>query len=153
MGRLLERPNTWLNLISVDLQKAFDLVNDNILVEKLNEEFQVETFLVKLVVSFLSNRSQAVKCQDCYSSHLRIHNGISQGTILGPLLFSVVINTLSMDFPDRWKFADDLAVVETCYKRIYSNPMGILHDIAGDASSLDMTVNPCKSTILSVSFL
>ena len=31
--------------------------------------------------------------------------------------------------------------------------MGILHDIAGEASSLDMTVNPCKSTILSVSFL
>jgi hypothetical protein len=56
MGRLLKRPNTWLNLIYVDLLKAFDLVNHNILIEKHIKEFQIETFLVKLVASFLSNR-------------------------------------------------------------------------------------------------
>ena len=39
------------------------------------------------------------------------------------------------------------------YKNIYSNPICILHDIASKASSLDMMVNPFKSTIVSVSFL
>jgi hypothetical protein len=101
MGRLLERPNTWLNLIYVDLLKSFDLVKHNILIEKLIKEFQIETFLVKLFASFLSNRSQAVKYLNCYSSHLCIHNGIPQGTVLGPLLSSVMINSLLMYYPNR----------------------------------------------------
>ena len=54
--KILEKPNCWLNLISIDLQKAFDLVIHNILIERLVSEFNIDPLLVKLVASFLTNR-------------------------------------------------------------------------------------------------
>ena len=76
-----------------------------------------------------------------------------QGTLLGLLLFSVMINSLSKKFPDRRKFVDDLTVVETCYWNLVSNPKSILNDIADDAPVLDMRVNPSKSMIMPTCFL
>ena len=153
IGKILEKPNSWLNLISIDLQKAFDLVNHNILIEKLVNEFNIDPLLVKLVASFLTNRSQVVKYQNHYSNPLPVHNGIPQGTLLGPLLFSVMINSLAKEFPDRWKFVDDLTVVETCFRNLISDPMSILNEIGDEALDLDMTVNPSKSMIMPICFL
>jgi len=45
-------PDAWLSLLLIDLQKAFDLIDHNILVNKLLTEFQVSTILVKIVASF-----------------------------------------------------------------------------------------------------
>jgi len=67
---------------------------------------------VKLVASTFRNRSQVVKYQNYYLNPLLVYNGIPQGTLQGPLLFSVMINSLAKEFTGRWKFADDLTVVE-----------------------------------------
>ena len=75
-----------------------------------------------------------VKYQNHYSSPFPVHNRIPQGALLGPLLFSITISSLAMEFPDRWKFVDDLTVVETCYRNLVSNPMSILNDIADEAA-------------------
>ena len=153
IGKILEKPNSWLNLISIDLQKAFDLVNHNILIEKLESEFNIDPLLVKLVASFLTNRSQVVKYQNHYSNPLPIYNGIPQGTLLGPLLFSVMVNSLAKEVPDRWKFVDDLTIVESCFRNLISDPMSILNEIGSEALDLDMTVNPSKSMIMPICFL
>ena len=56
--KLLDEPETWLNLLLIDHQKAFDLVSHNVLVDKLLKEFNVPHFLVNIIASFLSNRSR-----------------------------------------------------------------------------------------------
>ena len=68
--KLLDEPDIWLSLVLIDLQKAFDLVSHNALVENLLNEFNVLHFLVNITGSFLSNRSQLVK----YKMFILIHS-------------------------------------------------------------------------------
>ena len=140
-------------MISIDPQKVFDRVNPTILIDKLVSELNVDALVVKLVASFLTNRSQVVKYQNHYSNSLPVRNGILHGSLLGLLLFSVMINSLAKEFSDRWKFGDDLTFVETCFRNLISDPMSILNEIGDQALELDMTDNPSKSMIMQTYFL
>ena len=94
-----------------------------------------------------------VKYQNHYSNPRSIYNGIPQGTHLGPLLFSVIVNSLAKEVPDRWKFFDDLTIVESSFRNLISDPMSILNDTGSEALDLDVTVNPFKSMIMPICFL
>ena len=68
----LKKPNTWLNVIAVELQKAFDLINHNTktsttVKKKLTNDFLVDPYLIRIISSFLSNRTQVVKYLNVYS--------------------------------------------------------------------------------------
>jgi hypothetical protein len=97
----LDTLNTWANLISVDLGKAFDYVDHSVLVDKLSREFQIDPSQVKIISSFLSQPSQVVKYMNTYSEPLPVYNRIPQGSITGPILFSVIVNNLAEDIPLR----------------------------------------------------
>jgi hypothetical protein len=53
-----------------------------------------------------------------YSEPLPVYNGIPQGSIIGPILFSVMVNNLAEDIPIRWKFVDDMTLLEVARKKI-----------------------------------
>jgi hypothetical protein len=76
----VETSNTWGNLILVDLEKTFDSVDHNVLVDKLSHEFQIDPTLVKIISSFLSQQSQVVKYMNTYSEPLPVYKGIPQGS-------------------------------------------------------------------------
>jgi len=93
--------------IFLDLAKAFDSVNHEILLRKLNH-YGVRGKALELFRSYLSGRSQFLKLDNVKSSLINIEFGVPQGSILGPLLFLIFIN----DLPDATKlyiklFADD----------------------------------------------
>ena len=79
--------------IFLDLQKAFDLVNCDILLSKLNH-YGIRGTPLKLLKSFLNNRSQYVKIDGFRSSSSQVTLGTPQGSILSPLLFIIFINDL-----------------------------------------------------------
>jgi len=94
--------------VFVDFSKAFDTVNHQILVQKL-EKYGIRGIPLLWFKDYLQNRKQFVVIDDIESKKQTITCGIPQGSVIGPLLFLIYIN----DFPnssDRLLFrifADD----------------------------------------------
>lgn len=97
--------------IFVDLAKAFDTVSHPKLLESL-EEIGIRDIPLKLMSDYLSNRKQCVQIKNNRSNFRDIEYGVPQGTILGPLLFSIYINNLYILNTEGSiiSFADDTAI-------------------------------------------
>ena len=108
---IVENKKTAL-IISLDLSKAFDLVNHEILLAKL-EHYGIRGSSNDLIKSFLNDRVQYVKINQKLSEAGRIHKGIPQGTQLGPLLFSIYTNDMKdlNTHSKILKFADDTLLI------------------------------------------
>ena len=71
-----------------DLPKAFDCIDHKLLIAKLYS-YGVSLSSINLLSSYLSNRTQRIKINDCFSLRNEIEYGVPQGSILGPLLFNI----------------------------------------------------------------
>ena len=81
-------------LVLLDYSKAFDLANHNLIIAKLRALGFDESALDWLK-SYLDNRKQKVLLDSDESSLIELENGVPQGSILGPLLFTILVNDIS----------------------------------------------------------
>ena len=93
--------------VFLDLSKAFDKVWHDGLVFELKQN-GIEGQVITLPQSYLSDRNHRVVLNGYTSEIFKIHSGVLQGSVLGPLLFLVFINDLEIDIVSHVKFfADD----------------------------------------------
>ena len=95
----------------MDLSKGFDTLNHNLLDAKLKADGLVLN-PASFIKSYLTNRYQRCKIGDSFSEWERIITGLSQGSILGPLLFNSFENNifLYIEHSDLCNYGDDSAL-------------------------------------------
>ena len=103
-----DESKAFVRVLLVDFSKAFDLIDHNIVINKL-DSLGVPKVLIRWIHAFLSQRQQRVRLRDEVSDWLSINGGVPQGTKLGPILFLVMINDLHLQLPTV-KYVDDTTV-------------------------------------------
>jgi hypothetical protein len=100
-----------VDLVLLDFAKAFDKVSHAKLIQKL-KAYGIDDILVRWIESFLTGRKQRVLIGDNSSEWEDVTSSVPQGSVLGPLLFTIFIN----DLPDKIKnecrlYADDSKLI------------------------------------------
>ena len=104
--------------VFLDLQKAFDTVNHDILLKKL-EHYGIRGITNSCFQSYLNDRIQFTTVNKCQSSKKYLNQilmyGVLQGSVLGPLLFILFINDLhkSAEFRSVHHFTDNTNLILT----------------------------------------
>ena len=108
-----------VGLVFIDLKKAFDTVNHDILCQKLNC-YGIHQRELLWFESYLSNREQFCRVNGIDSEINSINIGIPQGSCLGPLLFIIYINDLpqAVLYSSVSMYADDTSL---CYQSLDIN--------------------------------
>ena len=129
-----------------DYRKAFDLIDHSILVTKL-KQIKVPNSITNWIIDFLSDRSQRVKLsKDCLSECGKVPSGVPQGTKLGPWLFLIRNNDLSVpNIFNMWKYVDDTTVSETIPKGQQSKAQDFV-DLIHDWSKTNLFEVNCDKT-------
>ena len=100
-----------IDVIYCDFQKAFDTVPHGRLLDLL-AHYGIKDPILSWIRDFLRNRKQTVSINGCRSKLFDVTSGVPQGSVLGPLLFIMYINSLveKISSPDLYLYADDLKI-------------------------------------------
>ena len=144
-------------LLLLDLSSAFDTLNHNILIERI-KELVIEGSSLSWLTSFLNDRTSSVKVNDYISPPIDILCGVPQGSVLGPLLFSIYLRPLSniiSKFPNITYhiYADDIQLIIKIPVNSLSNLelLECASEIINWLLRNDLLVNTSKIELLNVS--
>ena len=142
--------DNFIRVLFVDFSKAFDLIDHNILLDKLvNYNFPPQLALWS--ASFLTDRKQFVRIDDRMSSTKSVTAGTPQGTLAGPSNFKIMINDLSLNL-HYVKYVDDTTVASISHDP-HDNALQIEADkLLNWCNSNGMTFNTKKTKEMIIHF-
>lgn len=138
-----------VDVIYIDFCKAFDVVQTPALLYKLNHH-GVRGNLSNWISAFLNARSFSVNLLNTVSKEIVIQSGVVQGSVLGPILFTIFVADLPTNFKSPLScFADDT--------KFYNNPITNEQTLRDDLLSLScwcdlwrMSVNSSKCMVMHI---
>ncbi len=131
-----------------DFSKAFDLVDHEILLSKL--EALLPEWLCSWLASYLSNRKQRVKINDKETEWKEVVAGVIQGSVLGPILFILFISDINGYLPpgtNLKKYADDI-LAYLLGKRAPNYPQQIADGVEKWCQDNNMRLNEKKCKVI-----
>ena len=149
---LMDSKSTQVDLISLDYSKAFDCISHNILISKLEKTYGIRGQLLAWISSFVLGRVQRVTFRGQSADWVSVLSGIPQGSVLGPLLFTIYANDLGQHLTSGiGQFADDTFL----YRAIYN--ANDVRDLQMDLDKLSvwssrnsLQLNPTKCKFISI---
>jgi hypothetical protein len=155
MLRFTDTSGDTARVLAIDFVKAFDrAASQHILSALVKLNVPRECFL--WICSFLRNRMQRVRVGEEYSQWLIVRSGVPQGSVLGPYLFAILIDSLSPCLSDRTicvKYADDITLVH----HIPRGEMDLLNvewnAVLKWTTDNDLEINVKKTKVMTVLFV
>ena len=136
-------------ILFVDLKKAFDTINYDILLNKLScNGFTDKT--IRLFRNYLTQRTQVTFVNNVPSNHSSVICGVPQGSILGPLSFLLYVNDLSSScdlLSDEHLYADDttLTYADNDFDQILTVMNKDLHELDDWLNKNKLSLNVIKT--------
>jgi hypothetical protein len=116
------------------------------------KDIAIDPTLREWVRSFLTNRRQRVRVGNSTSNYQQVNGGVLQGTVLGPILFMIMINDLLKEWESRWKYVDDTTLSETVAVNDQSVLQIALDGINSWCEENDMVLNARKCKEIRICF-
>lgn len=140
-----------VSAVFMDLQKAFDSVDHEVLLTVL-DKYGIRGKANDLIRSYLSNRSQSVRLRNSTSSTTSITQGVIQGSIIGPLLFLIIINAMGL-LGTKGKiilYADDAVLLHSHNRNDPIEPLIIsdMNLISSFLSARKLNLNESKTVFM-----
>ena len=137
--------------VFLDLSKAFDTIDHNILLTKL-KFYGIRGIAHKWFTSYLSNTKQYVHYNTFNSDNMAITCGVPQGSVLGPLLFLIYVNDLADNLltSKGMLFADDTTLYQSNLKLndLYSDMSLELYNLSDWFLANKLSLNIAKSNFI-----
>ena len=142
---LLDNNNNKSAIIAtlVDWSSAFDWQDPTLAIKKFLD-MGVRESLVPVLVSYLTNRRMQVRFNNCYSGVYMLPGGGAQGTLIGVISYLVKSNdnAVCVDSSMRYKFVDDLTVLELLMLSGLVYEYDFKNHVANDIAIDEVFVNP-----------
>jgi len=110
----LESPGTFASILFIDFSSAFNTIQPHQMIKKLCH-LNIPSLLIRWVLSFLTNRPQALRIGTVTSSTIITNTGAPQGCVLSPFLYTLYSNDCisSSSITTFYKYSDDTAIPVT----------------------------------------
>ena len=137
----------------LDPSKAFEFVSHEIFLKKL-ETLQFDLNAVSLIQCFFTGRTQRVVLSTSKSDWIILYQGVHQGTVLGPLLFSLYVSSMQnimLESSNLVQYADDtfVFIAANCIITGITNLERILEKLIDYFVSHRLNINAKKQSLLS----
>ena len=137
--------------IFFDFAKAFDLVDHEVLLTKL--QLHLPNWLTSWIAAYLSDRKQRVVVSGTKTDWKSVEAGVIQGSVLGPVLFLIFISDINEVLPqgvDLQKYADDILTYIIGRTITQDLPQQIVDSISKwcQTNKMRLNTNKCKVMII-----
>jgi hypothetical protein len=142
-------------LVMLDLSSAFDGVDKHILINIIRH-LGVSGSALSWIQNYLSNRTQSVKISNTISETLPVKFGVPQGSVLGPLLFSIYMiglrDVIAKHNVHYILYADDIQLFLSCTPQTLSTAILLMEECIQDIFDwlcmMKLSLNPKKTEVI-----
>jgi len=149
--KFLDSQSGVVRVAAVDLTKAFDSVTHSSVLNACFN-FNLPKNVIAWIKSYLSNRRQKVFLNGISSDYVSVNCGVPQGSVIGPILFSLVMDSLSPVHENTmfFKYADDLTVLHFMRCSSEDKLQDEIDGIVEWTTKHSLEINVTKTSIMNV---